>query len=212
MFEATRLNKEDKTENTSAELLEDRNAVTDETGEAIDRIWRLERAVKRYQWLVIKIVAVLAIIWLLFFQILGLTHMPNEDMFPRIDAGDLILFYRLDTDVTASDVIVLEKETPDSDGQKQMFISRVVAKSGDTVDIVDGSLIVNGNSMWENKIFYPTVEFSGVDVKFPLKLAEGECFVLADRRDTGADSRYFGPVKQDEIKGTVITVLRRTDI
>ena len=62
MVEATRLNKEDKTETTSAEMLEDRNAVTDETGEAIDRIGRLERALKRYQWLVIKNVAMLAII------------------------------------------------------------------------------------------------------------------------------------------------------
>lgn len=207
MTDVVKADAEEKAQQADEILVE-----ADESAQTIKKIGRLERAVKRYQWLVIKIVAVLVLIWIVFFQILGITHMPNEDMFPRIDAGDLLLFYRIDKDVVASDVIVIEKETPDSNGQKQMFVSRVVAKAGDTVDVVEGNLVVNGDTMWENKIFYPTVQFSGVDVQFPLKLASDECFVLADRRDTGADSRYFGPVKQDEIQGTVITVLRRNDI
>ena len=97
---------------------------------------RSERGVKEYQSLLIRFAALLLVIWLLFFQIVGLTHMPNGDMSPRIDAGDLVLFYRLDKDVSARDVIVIEKSTPD-EPKKQLFICRVVAVSGDVVEITD---------------------------------------------------------------------------
>ena len=40
----------------------------------------------------------------------------------------------------------------------------------------------------------------------------GEVFVLADFRNGGADSRFFGPVKEQEILGTVITLVRRNHL
>ena len=47
---------------------------------------------------------------------------------------------------------------------------------------------------------------------YPLTLGPDECFVLADRRNGGEDSRYFGPVSKDEIMGTVVTIVRRTNL
>ena len=177
----------------------------------VSELDRSEKSVKRYQWLVVRLVLIVAVLWVLFFKVVGLTHMPSGDMFPRVDAGDLVLFYRLDTDVSAQDVIVLEKATPDSNGAKQLFISRVVAKEGDTVEVKNDHLIVNGNTVMEDKIFYPTVSYEGL-VNYPVTLGPGECFVLADKRDDGADSRYFGPVSKDEIQGTVITIMRRNNL
>ena len=46
----------------------------------------------------------------------------------------------------------------------------------------------------------------------PVLLEEGEYFVMADRRNGGMDSRYFGPVKLEEIKGIVITIMRRNNL
>jgi signal peptidase I len=190
-------------------------AGTEGQGEHVEKLAaklnRSEKSVKRYQWFVIRLLVVIAVIWVLFFKIVGLTHMPSGDMFPRLDAGDLVLFYRLDTDVDAQDIIVIEKDTPDSNGQKQMFISRVVAKEGDVVDIKNDRLVVNGHTVMEDKIFYPTIAFEGA-VSYPVALGPGECFVLADRRDEGADSRFFGPVKQNEIQGKVITIVRRNNL
>ena len=45
-----------------------------------------------------------------------------------------------------------------------------------------------------------------------LTLAEDEFFVLCDYREGARDSRYFGPVSEDEIKGKVITVVRRSGL
>jgi len=175
------------------------------------KVVKAEKSVKEYQTFILKLIAFLLAVWVLFFQIVGLTHMPGEDMSPRIDAGDMVLFYRLDKDVKAQDVVVLEKQTPDSSSD-QLFISRVVAKGGDTVEITDDNrLVVNGNTMIENRIFYSTPRYEDYTA-YPLTLAPDECFVLADAREGGNDSRYFGAVKTNEIQGTVITILRRNNL
>lgn len=175
-------------------------------------IKRSERSVKDYQFFVLRVLLLVVVLWVLLFQIVGVTHMNSGDMYPRIDAGDFLLFYRLDTDVRAQDIVVFEKVTPSSGGEKQLFISRVVAVAGDTVEISDAErLIVNGNAVIESNIFSSTPRYEGF-TEYPLTLEPGECFVLADSRSGGTDSRYFGPVEQDEILGTAITILRRNNL
>lgn len=196
--------------------------------------------------LIIRILLLLLVVYILFFHLVGLIAMPNGDMYPRIDGGDLVLYYRLEKSFHAQDVIVFEKPTafleltyeqkqetqaepePEktairkaldwlgfrdpAEPEKSLFVCRVVAKPGDSVEISQGErLVVNGNSMIETNIFYPTPEYSGF-MEYPVTLGEGEYFVLADYRNGGADSRFFGAVKEDEILGTVITILRRNNL
>ena len=179
--------------------------------------------------LLIRFLVTILVIYVLFFHLVGVTVMPNGDMYPRVDAGDLILYYRLDKDVKAQDIIVLKKDmeavmetkTISGYGNKpssakaegtQMFICRVVAVAGDTVEVTeDGNLLINRSAMVESNIFYRTYPYRGY-TEYPLTLQEGECFVLADARQGGADSRFFGPVKIEEIQGTVITILRRNNL
>ena len=175
------------------------------------KIKRAETSVKDYQFFALRLVIFLAMLWLLFFVFIGVTHMPSTDMYPRLDAGDFVLFYRLDKDVKAQDIIVLEKEVPEMDG-KHLFICRVVAVAGDTVEITDDNhLVINGNNVLEPNIFYLTPRYEGY-TEYPLTLQKGECFVLADSRSGGTDSRVFGPVSRNEINGTVITIVRRNNL
>lgn len=174
---------------------------------------RQEKGMKAYQRLVLKLLVFLGALWLLFFVFIGFMHMPGNDMYPRLDNSDLIMFYRLDKTPKAQDIIVLKKEDPDT-AKEQVYVCRVVAVAGDTVEISsDNHLLVNGNIMIETNIFEdtPIAEGEGFP-EYPLTLGEGECFVLADARKTGIDSRYFGPVEKDEIVGTVITTLRRNNL
>lgn len=176
-------------------------------------ITRQEKGVRAYQRFVLHLLVFLGVLWLLFFVFIGLMHMPGTDMYPRLDNGDLIMFYRLDKTPKAQDIIVLKKEEPDS-AKEQIYVCRVVAVAGDTVEITkDEQLIINGNVMIENNIFTPTPLAEGKGFpEYPLTLGEGECFVLADDRKNGVDSRYFGPVEKDEIVGTVITFIRRNNL
>lgn len=213
--------------------------------------------------LLVRLLLLIVVVYVLFFHIVGITVMPNDDMYPRIDSGDLVLFYRLDKDVRTQDIIVLEKDAgliqtslavvdddvpveltasssaptaqeSESGGlwakvkrlahsaavklgivreeEMQMFICRVVATAGDTVEITEaGSLLVNGNHLIETNIFSQTTAYLGF-TEYPLTLKAGECFVMADKRNGGADSRFFGAVNTDEILGTVITIVRRNNL
>ena len=165
-----------------------------------------EKGLKNYQWFLIYLAAFLLVIWVLFFVIIGITHMPNGDMSPRVDAGDLLIFYRLDRTPAFGELIVFEKEV---DGKRQMLVGRVIAVPGDTMDINAGNRpVVNGNALIEQDIFRETPRREEL-VNYPLTLQKDEYFVLVDSREEGVDSRYFGPVNKSEILGTVITLIRR---
>lgn len=243
-----------------------------------------KRRRRGFRNLLLRVVLILLVSYVLLFQIIGLTTMPNGDMYPRIDAGDLVMFYRLDKDIRAQDIVAFEKKAVDikdyqapeevdieeteappaeeaepetpaetpapvvtpapnektpaeivadqsllgkfnrlvynagrwlnlrGEEGTQLYICRAIAGPGDTVEITDdGSVVVNGNHMIEGNIFSRTTPYIGF-TEYPLKLAEDECFVLADLRDGGADSRFFGPVKKSEILGTVITIARRNNL
>ena len=192
------------------EQTEEKQPLT-ETQKQFKKIKRSEKSVKDYQFFALKLAGFLLVLWVLFFLLIGIMRVPSADMYPRLDSGDMILFYRLDKDVRAQDVIVVEKEVPTLQGE-QLMVLRVVAVAGDTVEISDSnSLVINGNTMIESNIFYPTPRYEGF-TEYPLTLGEGECFVLADSRNGGTDSRFFGPVTRDEILGTVITVVRRNNL
>lgn len=157
------------------------------------------------QWFAMQVLIFVIIIYLLFAHIIGITTMPSADMYPRIDSGDFLLYYRLDRDPKAQDIVVYEKNDT-------KYVGRVIAVQGDTVEITkDNEIKVNGYNMIESNIFYDTYPLEGF-TKYPLTLGAGQCFILADQRQGSEDSRYFGPVSYDELDGTVITVMRRSNL
>lgn len=156
-------------------------------------------------WFALHLIVFIVVIYVLFAHFVGLTTMPNADMYPRLDAGDLLLYWRLDDTHKAQDVVYFEK-----DGSS--YVGRVVAVGGDSVEITDANTVkVNDNTLMESNIFAETPRYEGF-VSYPLTLEQDNYFVLADAREGGRDSRYFGPVSKDEIKGVVVTVMRRQNL
>ena len=157
------------------------------------------------QSFLIRLVTFVVLVWVLFGVVFGITPMANADMQPAISAGDLMLYYRMERKLNSDDVVVFKV-----DGKQ--YTGRIVAKSGDTVEITsDSQLKVNGSIVVENDIFYSTPQYD-TDVTYPLTLGEGEYFILCDSREGAKDSRYFGAVSKKEIKGKVITIIRRSGI
>lgn len=152
-----------------------------------------------------RMIVMAAFIYILFGRIFGLALVNNDDMKPRLSGGDLMLYYRLQNNWYTDDVVVFEK-----DGER--YTGRIVATPGCTIDISDeGGLSINGSLVVEDDIFYATKKYeTGID--FPVKLESDEFFILCDYREGAKDSRFFGPVKASELRGKVITVLRRTNL
>lgn len=150
-------------------------------------------------------IAILAVfLMILFCGVFGIYRCSDQTMSPACKESDLVIIYRLEHHFHPSDVIVLEKN-----GERQ--IRRVIAVAGDVVDITEDGLVVNGNIQQEPDIFKETLPYKeGID--FPFTVPVDEYFVLGDNRLGSVDSRIYGSVPQDEIKGIVITLLRRRGI
>jgi len=102
--------------------------------------------------------------------------------FEPIERGDVVVFwYPLD--------------------RSKSFIKRVIGLPGDTVEIRDGHLYLNGTEMAE-----PYVPASYLDSSSygPRKLGPDEYFVMGDHRDSSNDSRMFGPVPRQYIYGKAV--------
>ena len=152
-----------------------------------------------------RLVLLLLLFWILFGIVFGIKPMANDDMAPRISAGDLMLFYRLDKNLSSGDVVLLKKDA-------KWYTGRVVARGGDSVEITeDSELKVNGSIVIENDIYYKTPGYDDY-VSYPLTLDSDEYFILCDYREGARDSRYFGPVRESEIEGKVISVIRRSGL
>jgi signal peptidase I len=155
--------------------------------------------------LLMKLASIAIIFLLLFTFLYGIIRYQEPFMAPAIKDGDLVLYYRYTkVGYLPQDVIVLEHG-----GGKQ--IRRVIATAGDTVDITDGGLKINGALQQESGVYQQT-ERSQEGVSFPLTVPEGEVFVLADSRTGAADSRIYGCVKIKDTYGKVMTVIRRRGI
>lgn len=152
-----------------------------------------------------KLLMMAVLLWILFGVLFGITPMQNNDMSPKISAGDVLLYYRLEQNFRTNDVVVFEKEG-------KQYVGRIVGKGGESVEISEDSrLVVDGSTVMESDIFYETPRY-GEEVDYPVNLEEDQYFILCDYRNGARDSRYFGPVNRDEIKGKVITILRRSSL
>ena len=153
----------------------------------------------------VRLFLLITVIGILFGVVFGLTPMANADMQPAVCAGDLMLYYRLDKNLNSDDVVVFQKEGI-------QYTGRIVAVPGDVVEITDESeLMVNKNTVMEDNIFYTTPAYDS-EVEYPLALKEYQYFILCDNREGAKDSRSFGVVDTSEIKGKVITIVRRSGI
>lgn len=151
--------------------------------------------------LAVKIAVISACFLLIFSFFYGFHRNTDPDMAPMVKDGDLTLFYRLDKDYAIGDLLLL-----DFKGERQ--VRRVVASAGDTVDITENGLIINGGMQHEPEIFQQTWRYEN-GISFPLTVGEGQIFVLGDARENATDSRVYGPVNTKDTLGTVITVIRR---
>ena len=157
-----------------------------------------------YISLLLRLTVITLAVVIIFTQVFMITQCEGQGMFPAIEDGDLILAYRLHQDYQKGDVVVYEM-----DGK--MHLGRIVARYTDVVsmDAESGRLDINGTTQ-SGEIMYPTYAKEGIE--YPYRVPEGTLFLLGDYRTQAEDSRDFGPVPLNNIKGKVITIVRRRGV
>ncbi len=152
-------------------------------------------------FLLAKILILAVVITLMFTVIFGFVRVNDMSMKPAVMEGDLVLYYRMQKSYNSGDLLVLKSNDT-------LQVRRVVATAGDTVDISEGGLRVNGNIQQESYVYTSTQPYME-GITFPLTLSEGEVFVLGDKRDSAEDSRIYGAVKESSTMGKVVSIFRR---
>ena len=158
---------------------------------------------KGYLRLIARTILFLLVIYIFFTKILCFQRVEGMQMFPSLKDGDLTLSYCLKQTFRPNDVIIYEVN-----GEKNF--GRIIAVGGNEINI-DGSGDVKINGISESGvIIYPS--YHKGDIKYPYQIPEGSVFVLGDYRTQTKDSREFGAIKESQIKGKVLTILRRRGI
>ena len=106
------------------------------------------------------------------------------------------LAYRVG-DVQAGDIVVMLYPFD----RKKSFVKRVIGKPGDTVQIVDGFVSVNGVPLKDD---YVPREFRSHDDWGPSVIPEDSFFLLGDHRNNSSDSRHWGFVRTTDIRAKII--------
>ncbi len=86
------------------------------------------------------------------------------------------------------------------------FVKRVVGLPGDTVEIRDGYLFINGEK-YDEPYISDAYRGGRLNTFGPYTVPEGEYFVMGDHRNNSNDSRSQGSLSRDMIIGHVRTVL-----
>jgi signal peptidase I len=81
---------------------------------------------------------------------------------------------------------------------QEMLVKRVIGLPGETVEVREGVVYVNGQALSE-----PFLRDMGHESDAPIVLGPLNYFVMGDNRDNSNDSRSFGPVQRDYILGRV---------
>lgn len=150
--------------------------------------------------LILKILVIVLVFMLMFTFLFGTAKVADNAMDPNIKEGDRIIYYRLDKNYVATNCVAFRYNN-------QTNVMRVVAVAGDTVDMTEDGLVINGALQSEPDPSKDTLPFKE-GASFPVKLKKGEVFLMGDNRPEAVDSRQFGPVQAKDTLGELMTVIR----
>jgi signal peptidase I len=167
-------------------------AVESQAGGETPSTWDAVKSVLRE---IIETVILTLVIFFLIQTVVRNFKVVGTSMEPNLHNGQYLIIdkisYRLG-EPQHGDVIVFEP--PNRPGED--YVKRVIALPGELVEIQNGRVLINNESLDELYIVRP-----GSYSMQPRRVGPDELFVLGDNRNSSSDSRNWGMLSQDKVVG-----------
>ena len=161
---------------------------------------------------------VIAVLIALFIRafIVQAFKIPSSSMEPTLLVGDYLLVNKFiyGVRIPYSDMKFFEYKKPKRGDiivfvfpkdRKKDFIKRVVGTGGEKVTIIHNKIYID-DKLIDDPWGHFTMPRSSIEDYGPIKVPEGSLFVMGDNRDNSQDSRFWGFVKTNEVKGKAFIV------
>ncbi len=147
--------------------------------------------------LVLALITVVSV----FYVVNVVVKVDGESMLPALQDGDRILVTRNRDLLQRGDIVSFSVVI---DGKKDRLLKRVVALGGDTVEVNGDTILVNGVPEAGTYDFIVGGENFHIG---PISIPARSVYVLGDNRPVSLDSRFFGPVELDNVRGKAVYVI-----
>ena len=153
----------------------------------------------------VKTIVIPIIIAILILQVIRPTLVQQQSMMPTVQPNNYLIVYKLAYKLGEpqhGDIIVFKSGLMTEDEQAKYLIKRVIATEGDTIQITDGEVYVNGEQLEEP---YINGDYTPGEVPETV-VPEDSLFVMGDNRPNSTDSRSesVGFVSEDTVMGKVV--------
>ena len=154
----------------------------------------------------IKDIVLAIIIAVVVIQFIKPTIVKQSSMEPNFYENDYLFVskqsYKLFGEPQRGDVVVVHSSLTQENGDEKMLIKRIVGLPGETIDISEGKVYIDGEELQED---YTKEGVTSGEID-SLVIPEGEVFCMGDNRRVSVDSRdpSVGCIPIDDIIGKVV--------
>lgn len=165
------------------------------------QFWKKESHISEVALWALEIVLAIVLAAMVVYCFGTRVTVVGQSMAGTLQNGEQVLMNRIVyklIEPKANDLIIF---LPNGNENSHYYIKRVIAVPGDTVQIMDGKVYVNGEPFQE--VIENSYIENGLLAEEPVTVEEGEYFVLGDNRGNSEDSRYanIGNVQEEYILG-----------
>jgi signal peptidase I len=157
---------------------------------------------------IVETLVLTAIIFLVIQTFVAQPYQIRQQSMERsLEPGQYVLVDKLTPRFDSykrGDVVVFNPPADWVQSDGTPFIKRVIGVGGDSVEVREGHVFVNGTQLEEPYVFQvdgvPQETSAGFD-RAEWLITDGELFVMGDHRSASQDSRHFGPIRTGDVVG-----------